>query len=127
MFLFVFFSSLTMEFFDEKDVKKRRRGVNNRAFSEKSPRFREKKRQMMSKYVSFSLLFFDENTYIQKKKKTIISSKFPPSSIYQSIDRMMKAFCDVVQTLSISHAVVQMAHFLSYRWITSCRTTWRRI
>merc|ERR1711955_104494 len=66
---------------------------------------------MMSKYVAFSLLFFDENTYIQKKK-TIISSIFPPSSIYQSIDRMMKAF----------YAVVQMDHFLSYRWFTSCRT-----
>merc|ERR1712142_1414393 len=59
----------------------------------------------MSKYVAFSLLFFDENTYIQKKKKkTIISSIFPPSSIYQSIDRMMKAF----------YPVVQMVHFLSY-------------
>jgi len=77
---------------------------------------------MMSKYVSFSLLFFDENTYIQKKKKTIISSISPPSSIYQSIDRMMKAFYDVVQTLSVSHAVVQIDHFLSYRWITPCRT-----
>merc|ERR1711955_112811 len=72
---------------------------------------------MMSKYVAFSLLFFDENTYIQKKK-TIISSIFPPSSIYQSIDRMMKAFYDVVQTLSISHAVVQIDHFLSYRLAT---------
>merc|ERR1711931_51440 len=76
---------------------------------------------MMSKYVSFSLLFFDENTYI-KKKKTIISSISPTSSIYQSIDRMMKAFYDVVQTLSVSHAVVQIDHFLSYRWITPCRT-----
>merc|ERR1712142_616547 len=76
----------------------------------------------MSKYVAFSLLFIDENTYIQKKKKTIISSISPPSSIYQSIDRMMKAFYDVVQTLSVSHAVVQIDHFLSYRWITSCRT-----
>jgi len=35
---------------------------------------------------------------------------------------MMKAFYDVVQTLSVSHAVVQIDHFLSYRWITSCRT-----
>jgi len=34
----------------------------------------------------------------------------------------MKAFYDVVQTLSVSHAVVQIDHFLSYRWITPCRT-----
>merc|ERR1712126_439762 len=106
---------------------------------------------MMSKYVAFSLLFFLMKIHIfKKKKKTIISSISPPSSIYQSIDRMMKAFCDVVQTLSVSHAVVQIDHFLSYgwitpcrtdgslpvvqmdhflshRWFTSCRTTWRRI
>jgi len=75
----------------------------------------------MSKYVAFSLLFFDENTYIQKKKNNNLFH-FPPSSIYQSIDRMMKAFYDVVQTLSVSHAVVQIDHFLSYRWITPCRT-----
>merc|ERR1712126_203627 len=74
---------------------------------------------MMSKYVAFSLLFFLMKIHIfKKKKKTIISSISPPSSIYQSIDRMMKAFCDVVQTLSISHAVVQMVHFLSYELAT---------
>jgi len=76
---------------------------------------------MMSKYVAFSLLFFLMKIHIFKKKKTIISSIFPPSSIYQSIDRMMKAFYDVVQTLFVSHAVVQIDHFLSYRWITPCR------
>merc|ERR1711872_648780 len=116
MFLSFFFLFILGDgnFFDEKDIKKRRRGVNNRASSLKVTAFqRKKKRQMMSKYVAFSLLFFDENTYI-KKKKTIISSISPPSSMYQSMDRMMKAFYDVVQTLFVSHAVVQMVHFLSY-------------
>merc|ERR1711931_40031 len=40
---------------------------------------------MMSKYVAFSLLFFDENTYIKKKKKQQ-SLPFPPI-IDISIDR----------------------------------------
>merc|ERR1719334_2489202 len=77
----------------------------------------------MSNHVSFSLLFFFFlKIHILKKKKNNNLFYFPPSSIYQSIDRMMKAFYDVVQTLSISHAVVQIDHFLSYRWITPCRT-----
>merc|ERR1719391_1109799 len=38
----------------------------------------------MSKYVAFSLLFFDENTYIQKKKNNLFY--FPPI-INISIDR----------------------------------------
>merc|ERR1739848_52227 len=67
----------------------------------------------MSKYVAFSLLFLMK-MHILKKKKNNSLFYFPPSSIYQSIDRMMKAFCDVVQTLSVSHAVVQMDHMLSY-------------
>merc|ERR1719193_1568683 len=83
---------------------------------------------MMSKYVAFSLLFFYENTYIQKKKrKTIISSISPIIDI--SIDRSNDegVWRCRTDTLFVSHAVVQMDHMLSYRWITSCRTTWRRI
>jgi len=100
-------------FFDEKDVKKRRWGVNNRASSENSPRFREKKTTNDVKICRFLSTFFLMKIHIFKKKNNNLFH-FPPSSIYQSIDRMMKAFCDVVQTLSISHAVVQMVHFLSY-------------
>jgi len=112
-------------FFDEKYLKMATRRYN-RASSAKSPLFREKKRQMMmAKYVAFSLLFFsfDENTYIPKKKtKTIISSISPH---HRSNDEgVWRCRTD---TLSVSHAVVQMDHMLSYRWITSCRTTWRRI
>merc|ERR1719283_746650 len=66
----------------------------------------------MSKYVAFSLLFLMKIHIFKKKKNNLFY--FPPSSIYQSIDRMMKAFYDVVRTLFVSHAVVQMVHFLSY-------------
>jgi len=69
-FLFVFLSLAMEFFFDEKDLKKRRRGVNNRASSEKSPPFREKKTTNDVKICRFlSTFFFYENTYIQKKKK----------------------------------------------------------
>merc|ERR1719193_1072497 len=63
----------------------------------------------MSKYVAFSLLF--------------------PPIIDISIDRSNDegVWRCRTDTLSVSHAVVQMDHMLSYRWITSCRTTWRRI
>jgi len=124
MFLSFFFSfhPWRWNFFDEKDLKKRRRGVNNRASSEKSPRFREKKTTNDVKICRFLSTFFLMKIHIFKKKKNNNLFYFPPSSIYQSIDRMMKAFYDVVQTLSVSHAVVQIDHFLSYRWITSCRT-----
>jgi len=68
--LFFSFYPWRWNFFDENDIKKRRRGVNNRAFSEKSPRFREKKTTNDVKICLFlSTFFFDENTYIQKKKK----------------------------------------------------------
>merc|ERR1719348_2109562 len=81
----------------------------------------------MSKYVAFSLLFFDENTYIQKK--TIISSISPIIDI--SIDRsndegVLRCRTDTVRITCCrtdgSLPVVQMVHFLSYRWITPCRT-----
>merc|ERR1711970_10358 len=86
---------------------------------------------MMSKYVAFSLLFFsfDENTYIPKKKKKTIISSISPPIIDISIDRSNDegVWRCRTDTLFVSHAVVQMDHMLSYRWITSCRTTWRRI
>jgi len=69
VFLFVFFHPWRWNFFDEKDLKKRRRGVNNRASSEKSPRFREKKTTNDVKICRFLSTFFDENAYIKKKKQ----------------------------------------------------------
>merc|ERR1719228_1971169 len=75
---------------------------------------------MMSKYVAFSLLFFDENTYIQKKK-TIISSISPIIDI--SIDRsndegILRCRTDTLHITCCrtdrSLPVVQMVHFLSY-------------
>merc|ERR1719193_2534740 len=84
----------------------------------------------MSKHVAFSLLFFFfyENTYIPKKKrKTIISSISPIIDISSDRSNDEGVWRCRTDTLSVSHAVVQMDHMLSYRWITSCRTTWRRI
>merc|ERR1712168_1466609 len=57
----------------------------------------------MSKYVAFSLLFLMKIHIFKKKKKNNNLFYFPPSSINQSIDRMMKAFYDVVRTLFVSH------------------------
>merc|ERR1711872_363607 len=137
MFLSFFFLFILGDgnFFDEKDIKKRRRGVNNRASSLTVTAFqRKKKRQMMSKYVAFSLLFFDENTYIQKKKNNNLFH-FPPI-IDISIDRsndecVLRCRTDTLRITCFrtdrSLPVVQMVHFLSYRWFISCRTTWRRI
>jgi len=57
-FLVFFFILRDGNFLTKKDLKTATRRYN-RAFSAKSPLFREKKRQMMmSKYVAFSLLFF---------------------------------------------------------------------
>merc|ERR1711931_447508 len=70
---------------------------------------------MMSKYVAFSLVFsFDKNTYIPKKRKTIISSISPIIDI--SFDRSNDegVWRCRTDTLSVSHAVVQMDHMLSY-------------
>jgi len=67
----------------------------------------------------FSFLFFYENTYIPKKK-TIISSFFPPIiDINRSINDVSRCRTD---SLSISHPVVQIDHIPSYRSITSRRT-----
>jgi len=68
-FFVCFFILGNGKFFDEKDLKKRRRGVNNRASSEKSPRFREKKTTNDVKICRFLSTFFDENAYIKKKKQ----------------------------------------------------------
>merc|ERR1719209_119456 len=73
---------------------------------------------MMSKICRFLSTFFFLLIKIhvfQKKEKNNNLFYFPPSSIYQSIDRTMKVFGDVVQTHS-------PYHMLSYRWITCCRT-----
>jgi len=125
LFVFFFFHPSRWNFFDEKDLKNGDEEVQPRVLCKVTAYQRKERQMMMSKYISFPLLFFYENTYIPKKnkKKTIISSISPPSSIYQSIDRTMKLFGDVVQTHTLritccrtdaSHAVVQMDHFLSY-------------
>merc|ERR1719369_1886086 len=120
MFLsfFVFFSGfffiLRDGIFLRKRSKKRRRGGTT-ARPLQSHRFSEKRTTDDDvKICLFLSTFFDENTYIPKDKNNNLFYS-PPSSIYQSIDRRMKVFGDVVQTHS-------PYHMLSYRWITCCRT-----
>jgi len=116
LFSVFFFHPSRWKFFDEKDLKTATRRFN-RAFSAKSPRFREKSDRWWCKNMSLSLYFFFllMKIHIFQKKKNNNLFYSPPSSIYQSIDRTMKVFGDVVQTHS-------PYHMLSYRWITCCRT-----
>jgi len=75
-FFVCFFILGNGKFFDEKDIKNGDEELTT-AHPPKSHRVSEKKNDKWCQKMSLSLyFFFDENTYIQKKK-TIISSIFP--------------------------------------------------
>merc|ERR1711962_664811 len=70
---------------------------------------------MMAKYVAFSLLFFfDENIYIPKKKKQYSLLFAPIIDISSDRSKDEGVWRCRTDTLSVSHAVIQMDHFLSY-------------
>merc|ERR1719209_1865622 len=115
--VFFFFILRDGNFLTKKIQKRQRGGSTARPLQ--SPRFSEKRATdddvKICRFLSTFFFLLIKIHVFQKKNKNNNLFYFPPSSIYQSIDRTMKVFGDVVQTHS-------PYHMLSYRWITCCRT-----
>jgi len=134
-FCFFFFSSLKKLFFWGKRSKNGAEGRQPRVLLTVVGFDREKNNrwcQNMSLSI-FSFLFFYENTYVLKKKNNNNLIFFSPHHWYQSIyqwcfSMSYRLSLDITsRRTDRSHPVVQIDHIPSYRSITSCRTTWRRI